>query len=237
MWINRGFGTAALHGAAASIFGIISKALSERQPTKPYLSFIPGLAAAIIIHSVFNHSILSPVWTTLILLAAMPPLLVFAFDRSEKATGLWLGTGMDADAELLVQIITGQIRETPIGEYLSALKEKFPGPVVADMLCLLRIQAELSIGAKAILLMRERSIKPPPNPAVGEQLEELRFLEKSLGTTVRLAIVPFIRTSSRDLWRLCMVRNVWPRFGNANAPNRNMTRTTTPLPPHGCHNA
>jgi RsiW-degrading membrane proteinase PrsW (M82 family) len=208
LWLIRGFGTAALHGAATSIFAIISKSLTERRSSKSYPAFIPGLAAAIIIHSIFNHFILPPIWTTLILLAAMPPLLIFAFDRSEKATRSWLGAGMDADMELLDQIISGQIKKTPIGEYLNALKEKFPGPVVADMLCLLRIQAELSIGAKAILLMRERGIKPPPNPAAREQLEELRFLEKSLGTTGRLAIAPFIRTSSRDLWQLYLVGKI-----------------------------
>jgi len=207
IWIIRGFGTAALHGAATSIFGMISMALTARHPAKPYLNFGPGLLAAIIIHSVFNHFILPPIWTTIILLAAVPPMLVFAFDRSERSTRSWLGKGMDADMQLLDIIITGQIAETPMGKYLDALKEKFPGPVVADMFCLLRIQAELSIGAKAILMMKERGIKPPPNPDAKERLEELRFLEKSLGATGRLAIGPFIRTSSRDLWQLYMVRD------------------------------
>jgi protease PrsW len=207
VWIIRGFGTAALHGMATSIFAIISKSLIERHPARPYRQFLPGLAVAIVIHSVFNYFILPPLWTTIILLAATPPLIIFAFDRSEKATRSWLGAGMDADMELLDQIISGKISATPIGVYLNALKTKFPGPVVADMLCLLRIQAELSIGAKAILMLRERGIKPPSNPAVGEQLQELRFLEKSLGTTGRLAIAPFIRTGSRDLWQLYMVKN------------------------------
>ncbi len=207
VWIIRGFGTAALHGAATSIFAIISKSLIERHPAKPYLQFVPGLAVAIIIHSLFNHFILPPLWTTIILIAAAPPLLIFVFDRSEKATRSWLGAGMDADMELLDRIISGNISETPIGTYLNTLKTKFPGPVVADMLCLLRIQAELSIGAKAVLMMRERGIKPPSAPAVEEQLRELRFLEKSLGTTGRLAIAPFRRTGSRDLWQLYMVRN------------------------------
>lgn len=208
LWLIRGFGTAALHGAATSIFAIISKGLTERRPSKPYFLFVPGLAAAILIHSIFNHFILPPVWTTIILLAAMPVLVIFAFDRSEKATRSWLGAGLDADMEILDQIISGQIKDTPIGEYLNALKSRFPGPVVADMLCLLRIQAELSIGAKAILMMKERGIKPPPNAAAREQLAELRFLEKSLGATGRLAIAPFIRTGSHDLWQSYMVQNV-----------------------------
>jgi RsiW-degrading membrane proteinase PrsW (M82 family) len=207
LWILRGFGTAALQGAATSIFGIISKSLIDRHPSGSPFYFIPGLAAAVIIHSVFNHFIVPPAWMTIILLLAMPPLIIFAFNRSEKATRAWLGSGMDADMELLDHIVTGKIKSTPIGAYLNALKEKFPGPVVADMLCLLRIHAELSIGAKAILLMRERGIKPPTNPSAREQLDELRYLERNLGTTGRLAIAPFIKTGSRDLWQLYMVRN------------------------------
>jgi RsiW-degrading membrane proteinase PrsW (M82 family) len=207
LWLLRGFGTAALHGATTSIFGIISKGLTERRPSRSYFNYFPGFGVVIVIHSVFNHFIIPPVWTTVILLLAMPPLLIFAFDRSEKATKSWLGAGMDADMQLLDSIVTGQISATPIGAYLSAIKEKFPAPVVVDMLCLLRIHAELSIGAKAILLMRECGIKPPPNPTVREQLDELRFLEKSLGTTGKLAISPFLKSSSRDLWQLYMVKN------------------------------
>jgi hypothetical protein len=69
------------------------------------------------------------------------------------------------------------------------------------MLCLVRIQLELSMRAKGLLMARAAGLEIPPDPAVRENFEELRFLENSIGPTGRMAIVPFLRTSSRDLWQ------------------------------------
>jgi hypothetical protein len=91
---------------------------------------------------------------------------------------------MDTDLELLQSIRSGEIRETRVGTYLRSLTSRFPGPVVADLLCLLRIHLELSIRAKGFFL------------------EELRFPEKAIGPTGLLAMKPIRRTSSRDLWQL-----------------------------------
>jgi hypothetical protein len=133
---------------------------------------------------------------------------MFAFNRSERITREWLGTGMDSDMELLDLIVSERIDGSPIGTYLQTMKNRFPGPTVADMLCLLRIHCELAMGAKAVLLMREHGIKPTPNPEIKEKFAELQYLEKSLGRTGRLAVMPFLKTSRRDLWQLYMVSGV-----------------------------
>jgi len=208
VWIVRGFGTAALHGATTAIFGIGAKSLGDRHDSESLLYFIPGLALAVFIHSVFNHFIIPPVFTTIVLLIVLPFVLAMVFNRSERITREWLGTGMDSDMELLDLIVSDRINESPIGTYLQTIKDRFPGPVVADMLCLLRIHCELAMGAKAVLLMCEHGIKPAPNPEIGEKFAELRYLEKSLGRTGKLAIMPFLKSSSRDLWQLYMVSNV-----------------------------
>jgi hypothetical protein len=92
-----------------------------------------------------------------------------------------------------------------VGQYLQSLRQRFPGEMLADMLCLLRIHLELSIAAKGILLMRGAGIKVDSDPEVRARLEELKYLESSLGRTGRLAIQPFLRTSSRQLWQLHML--------------------------------
>ncbi|HVP15405.1 MAG TPA: hypothetical protein VMS88_07660, partial [Terriglobales bacterium] len=89
-----------------------------------------------------------------------------------------------------------------VGRYLDSLRARFPGPVVADMLCLLRIHLELSLGAKGILLARSAGVRIPVDEHLRASFEELRFLQRSIGPTGRLAIQPFLRTSSRDLWQL-----------------------------------
>ena len=40
---------------------------------------------------------------------------IVVFERSERATRHWLGVCFDTDAELLEQILTGEVRETRVG--------------------------------------------------------------------------------------------------------------------------
>lgn len=205
IWIVRGLGTAALHGATTAIFGIISKAISDRSGSDSLIIFLPGFFWAYAIHSVYNHFVITPVWSTILLVITLPIVIVFIFNRSERYTRIWLGKGMDADMELLESIITDELSATPIGTYLRTIREKFPGRVVADMLCYLRIHCELAMGAKGVLLMRQAGIDPPDNPDIKAKFEELEYLEKSLGKTGRLAILPFLQTKRRDMWQLYML--------------------------------
>ena len=87
----------------------------------------------------------------------MLPLLVMAvFERSERATREWVGAGLDLDLELLDLVLSEHFRLTRFGNYLRELRTRFEGPVVADMFCLLRLELELSVQAKALLHGAER---------------------------------------------------------------------------------
>ena len=134
---------------------------SDRHPDRPFLALVPGLLAAASLHSLFNHFLLPPFLTTLLVLLMLPPLLIWVFARSERATREWLGVGLDAEVELLQSILSGEVAEGRVGSYLRSLQTRFPGPIVADMLCLLRIQLELSIRAKAQLIAREEGLSFP----------------------------------------------------------------------------
>jgi hypothetical protein len=131
----------------------------------------------------------------------MPLLVGIVFGRSDKATRDWLGVGLDTDVELLDIIESGRIADTPVGAYLSSL-HRFPGPVVADMLCLLRIHLELSLRAKGVLIARAAGVEVPVDEQVRENFREMKFLERSIGKTGRLAMLPIMRTKTRDLWQL-----------------------------------
>lgn len=205
LWIIRGFGTAVMHGGTTAIFGIIAKSWSDRKGTEQWSNFLPGLAVAIVVHAFFNHFILPPEMTTLMLLISLPLMILVVFDRSEKALQSWLGVGFDSDLQLLEMIVSGDISDTRVGQYLQTLKAKFPGEVVADMLCLLRLHLELSLRAKGILMMREAGFRSAPDPEIREKFAELKYLERSIGKTGLLAILPFLHTSSRDLWQIYML--------------------------------
>ncbi len=205
LWILRGFGTAVMHGGTTALFGVISKSLSERKSSEKLPVFLPGFCIAVVIHSFYNHFIFSPQLSTVVILIVLPATFIIVFSQSEKATRNWLGVGLDTDTHLLEMITTGKISETRVGLYLQSLKSRFPGELVADMLCLLRLQVELSIRAKGILLMREAGFRVTPDPEIKEKFTELAYLEKSIGKTGQLAILPFIHTSSRELWQLHML--------------------------------
>ena len=207
LWIVRGFGTAAMHGGTMAIFGIISKSLSERKDKTNLVIFLPGLVLSIILHSIFNHFILPPLISTAILLSTFSLLVMAIFHQSEKATRHWLGSGLDTDLKLFEAITTGKIMNTRIGVYLESLNDRFPVRVVADMLCLIRVHLELSMRAKGILLMRQSSLKLPPDEEVTAMFEELEIHKKSIGRTGLLAIQPYLQLSSRDLWQIYMLNN------------------------------
>jgi RsiW-degrading membrane proteinase PrsW (M82 family) len=201
-WIVRGFGTAIMHGGATAIFAITSHTIIGKHTTIGNTAYLPGLIVAIIAHSVYNHFFFAPIINTLAVLLTLPLLLVAVFDRSEKAVADWLGMGFDADTELLELINSGEFSTSRVGLYLHSLKEKFAGPIVADLLCYLRLHTELSIRAKGLLMMRESGFDSPVGEETRSKLEELRYLEGSIGATGILAMRPFMEMSQKDLWKI-----------------------------------
>ncbi|UCD17894.1 MAG: PrsW family intramembrane metalloprotease [Candidatus Zixiibacteriota bacterium] len=207
LWIFRGFGTAIMHGSTMVIFGVVSKSMTDRSRGGLIAVFLPGIIMAMLIHSLYNHFIFSPLISTLMLVIFLPVLTILIFVQSEKATRNWLGVGMDVDIDLLEMINSGRISETPVGTYLESLKTRFPGPVVADMLCMLRLHLELAMRAKGILLMRQTGFEIQPDPEIPAKFDELRYLEKSIGKVGKMTISPFLSTSSRDLWQIYMLKS------------------------------
>jgi len=204
-WLVRGFGTAIMHGGATAIFAVLGLSMIERHDRAGFTAFFPGLAAAIVLHSTFNHFFFSPLISTVGIAVLLPVLLQLVFARSERAVGNWLGTGFDADTEMLELINSGKLSDSPVGRYLHQLKQKFQGPVVADLVCYLRLHTELALRAKGILMMRENGFDVPIDEATREKFTELRYLEKSIGATGRRALQPMLHMSHKDLWQLYML--------------------------------
>jgi hypothetical protein len=206
LWLVRGFGAAVLHGAATAIAAITSQALAARRPGRSFTVFLPGLLAAIAIHALYNQFVLPPVIATLVLLVVLPPLVLLIFERSEHATREWMSAGLDLDVELLKLVLSDDFGHTRLGAYLEELRSRFPGPVVADMFCLMRLELELGIRAKGMLMAREAGLELPPDDELVRGLEEVRYLEKSIGRTGLLALAPLQVSSDRDAWHKFLLR-------------------------------
>ena len=207
-WIVRGFGTAIMHGGATAIVVMVAKTFEHRSDGFRLYHLLPGLGVAMVLHSLYNHFLLSPLLATALIALVFPALSAAVFAQSERETQAWLGSGFDTDQELLRVIRSGQMAETRIGRYLKALRKSFPPEVLVDMMCLLRLRVELSIRAKGALLMREAGFDMPHDPKLTGTFEELRYLEKSIGRTGLLAMQPFLHTSVRDLWQLNMLSEI-----------------------------
>ena len=84
LWLVRGLGTAMLQGATTAIFAMLSKTYADQRRDRLALAFVPGWAAAVVIHSTFNHRLLPAVAQTLVLLVTLPLLMLWIFSRSER---------------------------------------------------------------------------------------------------------------------------------------------------------
>lgn len=202
VWVVRGFGTAIMHGGTMALFGVMAQTLTERQMKINPLLYLPGFIVAITIHSVFNHFPGTPILTTLGTLLALPPIFLIVFQKSARSMHEWLEVDFDEDALLMEQINSGEFAESKIGRFLQDLKQKFPGTVVVDMLCYLRLYTELALRAKGVLMMRENGLDTPVGERTKAKFEEMRYLEKSIGKTGLLAMSPFLQMTRKDLWQL-----------------------------------
>jgi RsiW-degrading membrane proteinase PrsW (M82 family) len=204
-WLVRGFGTAIMHGGVTATFAMMSLVSVERARLRGALAFVPPLALAVVLHSAYNHLAGAPMAATLVVLVVLPGVMALVFARSERAVGDWLGRGFDADTAMLASINSGHFSDSPTGRYLDTLRRRFQGPVVADLLCYLRLHTELALRAKGVLMMRESGFDVPVDEATRDKFAEIDYLETSIGKTGLLALKPMLHMSHRDLWQLHML--------------------------------
>ena len=200
LWLVRGLGTAVMHGGTTAVFAMLARQLTDRFPRRGWLMFAPGLLVAIVVHGTFNRLLLPPLAQTALIVAILPLLMLFVFERSERVTREWVGAGLDLDVELLQLVTSEHFEVTRFASYLRSLRERFPGPIVADMFCLLRLELELAVQAKALVLARSAGLHLPGDEDLDRALGEYTFLKRSIGRTGLLALRPVQVTSDRDDW-------------------------------------
>jgi RsiW-degrading membrane proteinase PrsW (M82 family) len=199
LWAVRGLGTGVLHGATTAMAAIVGKAVADRHP-RLRVPILAGLALAVLTHSLYNHLLAYPAVAAVVMLVALPVVVVAVFERSEKATREWVGAGLDLDLTLLQLVMSDGFQATRFGSYLRTLPAHFEGVVVADMFCLLRIELELAVQAKAWLIAHEAGLDLPVDDDLLAALAERDHLRQTIGRTGLLALEPLRVTSDRDYW-------------------------------------
>ncbi len=206
-WLLRGCGTALMHGSTTAIFCVLSQREFERGRSRSYLKMLPALMVAIILHSFYNHFFLSPVTMALVLALGVPLTTTLIYRDSERSLEKWLGTGFDADAEILEIINQGKVTESRLGDYIASLGAHFPPLVMVDIMCLLKVQVELAMAAKGVLILRKEGIEIELSDDLIDKIEELKFLEKSIGPTGLLALKPLRKSSGRNSWEKHLLKH------------------------------
>ena len=206
IWLLRGFGTAVMHGGVSAIGALASVYLSEGRQWRGVRQFGPGLAAAMILHSLFNQGVLSATSSIAITIVGLPLVFMAVFYFSERSLHRWLGGKLDQDIDMIAMIGSGEFKKTPQGAYLMSLNDAFPPEVRGDMLTLLHLTLEISARAKGKLMLREAGLEVSSDSDLESHFKELRYLEKSIGPTGMLAVRPLLGQTPRDLWEMHQLR-------------------------------
>ncbi len=199
--VVRGFGTALMHGGAAAVFAMImiEGVLRSR---KIIYGLLPGIIVAYILHSIFNHFILSPLLQALLMAILLPLVFYLVFSFNTKNLQEWLELEFSSEVEMLRMIRSGQFSATRAGNYLASLKKHFAPDILLDMYCFISLYIELSIKVKRNIMLRESGFVIIPEPGLNEKLTELKHLRKHIGKAGELALRPLIRLNYRELWKL-----------------------------------
>ncbi len=201
-WFVRGFGTAIMHGGATAIFAILAQTLTERHLKMNPLLYLPGLLAAIILHSIFNHFPVSPVLSTSVTLLILPTLLFMLFERNTVSIHNYLEVDFNSHKRLLRQIEHGELSGCEAGRFLMDLKQVVTGSVSRDMVYYFHLHTELVLSAEQLLLAREQGINVSIDKEIIEKLTEFHGLEKSIGKAGMRALRPHLHFSHKELWEV-----------------------------------
>ncbi len=210
VWFVRGFGTAIMHGGATALFAIISQLLTERHLKTNALLYIPGLIAAILLHSIFNHFPISPILSTAVTLLILPTLLFLLFEKNTIKIHNFLESDFETHKRLLRQIDHGEFTGCEAGRFLLDLRSHVSGPVANEMVGYFHLHTELVISAERVLLAREKGIEIRIGDQTVAKIEEMHSLEKHIGKAGLRMLKPHLHFSSTDLWGVHMLEDIAP---------------------------
>jgi protease PrsW len=209
VWLVRGFGTAIMHGGAAAIFAVLSQVLyaprlrldATRFHFNPLL-FVPGLAAAILLHAGFNHFTSEPLAAMAIVLLAVPLGLFAIFAAGERYAHRWLAENRAAHGKLLADIESGAFAATSNGQALKALGERLGPDGEKDLFDYVRLHTDLVVRAETDLLALEEHEQRAVRDDLRERFRQLHALERRLGMSPVMAVRQHLHFSRQDLWEM-----------------------------------
>lgn len=207
IWVIRGFGTAIMHGGVTAIFGVIAQQMTDRHAKLNVALYLPGLLAAVALHSIFNHFPGSPVLSSFGALIGLIAILSLLFRSDTHDINKTLTQDLDAHQKWLDTLGQENFNKTTHGAFLVQLNERFLDYKIGEMHAYLRLHTELVIiSEKRLLAWQEGNISP-----VGQDIRngfnELDNLIRDLGPEALDALHGHMSFQRQERWKLYMLKS------------------------------
>ena len=208
VWMVRGLGTAVMHGTTLAILAAIAHEFAERETRQErseysfnLLWFIPGLLAAVALHTLFNHFPDRPLLAMIgtLLFAPVAMMAIFKFGASEAQQ--WLSVERDTHRAQLEILRAGQFPDDASGKRIAALAGR------ADPSTGTRIR-EYCEALTALVLMAEDTLLQQSSDSArvsadaAAAFKRADEIKRQLGPSTLAALAPLLPFSRNDYWEL-----------------------------------
>ena len=208
VWMVRGLGTAVMHGTTLAILAAIAHEFAERE-TRQELSdyqfnilwFVPGLIAAVALHTLFNQFPDRPLlaMTGTLLFAPFAIMAIFKFGATEAQQ--WLAVERDTHRAQLETLRAGSFPNDASGKRIAALAGR-AGPETAERIreyC--EALTALVLTAEEVLL-KQSSDSDRVSADAAARFKRVDELKRALGPSTLAALTPLLPFSRNDYWEL-----------------------------------
>lgn len=197
----RGFGTALMHSFATAMAAALLKFLIDKSLNYIIIIILSYLPAAAI-HIFYNSFLLPALLQTAIIMLMFVITVSVLFSKSENNIKAWISREFDSEMNLIMLLDTGKFSETHAGKYIREIRNRFSPFVIVDMICILRLNLELSMQLKTNLLLAESGIAIPKDVELIIKLKEFHNLSKNIGKTGMLALKPVMSDAVINSWKI-----------------------------------
>ncbi|HMI40281.1 MAG TPA: PrsW family glutamic-type intramembrane protease [Sphingomicrobium sp.] len=212
LWMVRGLGTAVMHGGATALFAVVSHEMTDEQAEakaaqyrfKPWL-FVPGLAAAVVMHGGFNMFVDHPLQLMFLAFTIVPLSLFAVLSIGEGAARKWMMADNKVHEELLEDLEDGDFARSEIGQAVCAIADKFNEGLRQEVFDYIRLHTEIVLRAERLMLARGEGERGEPDEDDRARFERLRVLEVNIGRAGLTALRPLLHFSRNDLWEMQML--------------------------------
>ncbi|MEO1252273.1 MAG: PrsW family glutamic-type intramembrane protease [Pseudomonadota bacterium] len=203
VWVVRGFGTAIMHGGVTALFAVITQLITPQQKTArlPYHA-IPGLAAAIILHAVYNQFILEPVMSAIVVMTGLAFMLGFILHRGQQSIDTLLQVDFARYHALLDEIRSGEFGEHKTGKLLKSLRIRLDPSETAEINRYVELHTELVLFGEQVIDAQARGEPLEITDAIREKLAQFNYLDERVGRSVRMLLKDHIQFSRNEFFQL-----------------------------------